>query len=358
MAPTRWTLPWILFIISILPPRAAHVDTVSFPTFTVLEREVRVEVRVDSEYFSEVITNSGNRADELASHITNAIGVEANGRPLGASNCKIEFTRSGQAESGRRESATTDVLFYCNFTSTAVIEYFKIRYTLLAGHDPRHRGFGTIRVGERTESFIFKVNNRFESSTRDFGSTKTLSAAFTFFVLGMDHILTGYDHLLFLFGLLIAARSLKNLAAVITGFTIGHSVTLVAAALEWFALPGSIVEPAIAASVAFIGIENLIKNNNSQKRWLVASVFGLIHGLGFAGFLEETQLPADAAVVCLASFNIGVEAGQAAIICVLFPALTWVRDRNEAKFRIYLFLPASLAVALAGIVWFVNRISN
>ncbi|MFN0208070.1 MAG: HupE/UreJ family protein [Planctomycetota bacterium] len=350
--PIHWICRFV-FLLTFLTAPPAHVDTVSYLIFTIHEREIHVGVRVKAEYFTEPDAKAASTPSEIEQIITKAVRIDVNGKTLAASRGRIEYV---QSQPSRGAEASRDIQFNCYFSASEVIEHIQIRYDLFRDHDPKHKGIAKIKYGIQEKVFIFRAGNLFESSIQDFEPAALAPAALAFFLLGMDHILSGLDHLLFLFGLLLAARTLKNLAIVITGFTIGHSVTLAGAALHWFSLAPAIVEPAIAASVVFVGIENIIRKSDLTNRWFITLLFGLIHGLGFAGFLDEVQLPADATILCLASFNIGVEAGQACIVCLLFPLLAWARQKNETTFRNYLFRPGSAAIAAAGLVWFVSRV--
>ena len=177
-----------------------------------------------------------------------------------------------------------------------------------------------------------------------------------FFMLGIHHIITGYDHLLFLFGLLIVCRTARDGIVLITCFTVAHSLTLVLSTLGLVDLPGLFVEATIAASILYVGIENLFRKEGALGwRWVLTFAFGLIHGLGFAGVLHEMGIAetGSAAVLPLFAFNLGVEAGQLAIAAVVLPILWKLRD-NPAFLRIG--VPAcSVLVAAAGGYWLIER---
>ncbi len=139
--------------------------------------------------------------------------------------------------------------------------------------------------------------------------------AWDYLILGIEHILAGLDHLLFVLGLLLLVRNLRRLIATITAFTVAHSITLVAASLGWLHVPGPPVEAIIALSIVFVAAEVLrdLQGHSSlaaRAPWIVAFAFGLLHGLGFAGALEEVGLPETAIPVALLMFNVGVEVGQ------------------------------------------------
>ncbi len=149
------------------------------------------------------------------------------------------------------------------------------------------------------------------------------SSAFAFFRLGVEHILTGYDHLLFLFALLLRGGRLRALLGIVTAFTIAHSLTLALAILGVVVIPPAIVEPVIALSIAYVSLDNIVRERAASGRWAVSFVFGLVHGFGFAGALLELGLPPGGILGSLLFFNLGVEAGQALVVALLFPALLW-----------------------------------
>lgn len=175
----------------------------------------------------------------------------------------------------------------------------------------------------------------------------------SFFKMGIEHILTGYDHLVFIVGLVLARARLRSLLTIVTAFTVAHSISLALAVLNVWAPSSRIVEPAIALSIAYVGIENFFVKDAS-KRWRITFPFGLIHGFGFAGALQEIALPRSAVPTALVSFNLGVEAGQLAVLAVLLPLVLFLR--NQSWFEPRGVRIASGAVALAGGVWFVTRV--
>lgn len=178
----------------------------------------------------------------------------------------------------------------------------------------------------------------------------------SFLKLGVEHILKGYDHLLFLFGLLVACRRFSTMALIITCFTLAHSVTLALAALDVVTLSPRVVEPLIAASIVFVGVENLLRRDEPKWRWALTFVLGLIHGFGFAGVLKEAGLGSSggALLVPLFSFNLGVELGQIAVTAVILPLLWKLRD--WPAFERYGRQALSAVVVLLGAYWLVQRV--
>jgi hydrogenase/urease accessory protein HupE len=179
---------------------------------------------------------------------------------------------------------------------------------------------------------------------------------FAFLMLGVEHILTGYDHLLFLFGLLVVCRDLRSVFTVITCFTIAHSITLALSTFDVVQLPPSIVEPLIAASIAYVGFENLLRGDSAKGRWLITFSFGLVHGLGFAGALKEFGIGSGrfGIVLPLVGFNLGVEIGQLSVAAVVLPVL-WQLRKNPGFVRQWVPL-CSVGVTLLGSYWMVERI--
>ena len=180
-------------------------------------------------------------------------------------------------------------------------------------------------------------------------------AAGRFFELGFRHILAGYDHLVFLAGLLLAARAVRELVIALTAFTAAHSVSLALVVIGGFNAPSSIVEPLIAASIAWVGIENLLGRRRGV-RWVVVFVFGLIHGFGFAGALMELGFGSSTAEMALAliSFNLGVETGQLAVAAAMLPILWLMRWRSVWQARLVPL--CSAVIVMAGGYWLFERL--
>lgn len=224
-----------------------------------------------------------------------------------------------------------------------------VRYDLFFDLDPRHQGIVRVAFdgGEEREQ-VFRNDSRTLVLRRDLGVWDHVR---DYLGLGVEHIFTGYDHLAFLFALLIVTGAgpggvrlrdkARRVLGVITAFTVAHSVTLIASALGLVALPVRVVEPAIALSIAYVAIENLL-NPAPRHRWLVTFGFGLVHGFGFASVLKEIGLPDKGLVLSLLSFNLGVEVGQLAVVAALLPLLVVIAERAIAPVWV------ALALGLAG----------
>lgn len=175
-----------------------------------------------------------------------------------------------------------------------------------------------------------------------------------YIALGFEHILPlGIDHILFVLGLFLLAAAWKPLLWQVSAFTLAHTVTLALSIAGVVSLPSRFVETLIAASIAYVAIENLTTEKLQPWRPALVFGFGLLHGLGFASVLRELGLPEGEWVTALISFNVGVELGQLCVIALAFLAVGWFRDRPWYRSRIV--LPASAAIALIGLYWAFER---
>lgn len=183
----------------------------------------------------------------------------------------------------------------------------------------------------------------------------TAAVAWRYVRLGFDHIVPeGTDHALFVLGLFLLTPRVKPLLWQITAFTLAHSVTLTLATLRLVSVPGSVVEPVIALSIAFIAVENLCTTKIRAWRPLVAFMFGLVHGLGFASGLMEIGLPTRQLATGLIAFNVGVEGGHISVLLVAFALLGWARARPWYRARVV--LPLSVVIAGIALLWSIDRV--
>jgi hypothetical protein len=177
----------------------------------------------------------------------------------------------------------------------------------------------------------------------------------SFWVKGFTHVVPhGLDHLLFVLGVFLLSRSWGALLWQVSSFTLAHSVTLALSAVGVVRASASWVEPLISASIVAVAIENLFHARYTRWRLLVVFGFGLVHGLGFAGALQELSLPAGSFVAGLVGFNFGVEGGQLAVLALAGLATFWIRD--PAVYRRWVVVPGSLLIAAAGAYWTWERL--
>ena len=174
--------------------------------------------------------------------------------------------------------------------------------------------------------------------------------------LGFEHIVPkGLDHILFVLGLFLLSTRLRPLLWQVTMFTVAHTITLGLAMNNIVDLPANIVEPLIALSIAYIGIENIFAHKLHKSRLVLVFFFGLLHGMGFASVLSDFGMPAEDFIEALISFNIGVEFGQLAVILLAFILLTpWFRDK--AVYHRVIVIPGSSIITLTGLFWFFERL--
>jgi len=182
--------------------------------------------------------------------------------------------------------------------------------------------------------------------------SSTWSTITQFLLLGIEHILTGYDHIAFLVALIVIGLSIREVLKIITAFTVAHSITLLLAALQIVSLNSRFVESAIALSICYVALENLFRKK-IKYRWLVTFGFGLIHGFGFASALQELIVGKANLVLSVLSFNLGVEAGQVMIFILLLPILHFLKNKLEPRM---ITVGASMAVFALGFTWLVERV--
>lgn len=191
----------------------------------------------------------------------------------------------------------------------------------------------------------------------------TMQVLETYFVLGVEHILAGWDHLLFVIALVLLVQNWRMVIVAATAFTVAHSVTLAAAALGFVGLPGGPVEALIALSIVFLAVEVLRRGDDPADTptwarrfpWIVAFLFGLLHGFGFAGALTSIGLPEGDIVAALLAFNVGVEAGQLLVIAVVLAALAIIRKAASTAMEPVVRI-ASYGIGITGAYWLIDRV--
>jgi hydrogenase/urease accessory protein HupE len=249
------------------------------------------------------------------------------------------------------------VIFRNTFSCRNVAGDIIYRSTVLTASDPGARQVVLIGEGANAPQALLDAGNT--TVTLSAPAPSLLSTMQRYLVTGIEHIFLGYDHIAFLVGVVLWARRIVPVIKIVTAFTVAHSITLSLAALNIVVIPSIVVEPAIAASIVFVAIENFF-SRDIDRRWRVTFAFGLIHGFGFAGALREVGLPANAVVTALAAFNVGVEIGQVAIVSIVVPVLI-VLDRLMATDRARPVRATSLVyglsalISLLGSYWLLTR---
>ena len=301
---------------------------------------------------------------QLTERLVHAIDLRLDGTPIGVRLVKIELPRLSKE----------DFVNPLNWPMTQV----RLQGTLPRPlHDARtlQGVMGTSFPFEEPISLTFSLDAEQRTMTRWLvaGQTSPMFALkkgeapvqpestdsgslLRYVVFGFTHILPkGLDHVLFVLGLYLGARSFRSLLILVTSFTVAHSITLALAALGAVRLPPGIVEPLIAASIVWVGVENAFVKRASRYRPVLVFGFGLLHGLGFASALSELHLPSENFLLALLSFNVGIELGQLAVIALALAVTVWFRQKLWYQPRIA--VPASVAIAVLAAIWTVQRIA-
>lgn len=254
-------------------------------------------------------------------------------------------------------------------TCPSTVKTLTIRYSLLFDIDPQHKGLLKLVVHGVASTAIFSPEHRAQSF--QFEQLSRFEHFSEYVKTGIGHIWIGFDHLLFLFSLLLPSvlilsgsrwapspgfkGTLVNVLKIVTAFTLAHSITLTLATLQIIALPSRWVESAIAASVIVAALNNLFPVIR-ERRWLVAFAFGLVHGFGFASVLTDLDLPRSALLLALVGFNLGVEIGQLTIVALFLPVAYVLR--KTWFYRKMVFTVGSMFIIFLASVWFVERAFN
>jgi hypothetical protein len=247
-----------------------------------------------------------------------------------------------------------------------VLKKLSIDYTVLDAEDPSHRGLLSLSANGATQTAVLGGGSTLRLFELDHPSP--WSAFIEYLRAGVGHIWSGIDHLLFLLSLLLpavlarrqnrweavpmAAPAFISIVKVVTAFTLAHSMTLSLAAFDVIRLPARLTESVIAASIIVAALNNVFPRV-TEGRWRIAFAFGLLHGFGFASVLAEMGLPKGARLVSLIAFNLGVEAGQLAVVLAVMPLAYLLR--STAFYRRGVMPWGSSAIAALALVWFVQR---
>jgi hypothetical protein len=335
--------------LGLLPAAArAHVTATGLAIVAVNDRDVSYRLTVvpselpdaGSQLLSGAMAGSRSDAERLAEAMRRAVVVRVDGAPCRPGRIAVQDIGAGF-------KALLDYALHCPSTPGR-LELEEYWADLFGAH---YQTIATIRSAQGGVEHLLD-----EGSPRisvDLGTPRP-SELMGFVRLGVEHILTGYDHLLFLFALLASSANFWEVLGIASMFTLAHSITLAFAVLGLVHAPASVVEPLIALSIICVAVENMLGASRPRRRFAVAFVFGLVHGLGFADALSPLALGGWPLVRALAGFNLGVELGQVAAISLVLPILI-VIGRLPSSALVYRC--ASLAIAVAGVYWLLGRIS-
>jgi hypothetical protein len=244
-----------------------------------------------------------------------------------------------------------DVLLVLHYRCPAPVVRLGINYGLFFDLDPAHRSLGRIHAAGAEEPFV--LDRSLTRVTFEVGAPTGFSATRFLRVLGLgvEHIVGGWDHLVFLLALLLGSTSLGAIIKVVTAFTAAHSLTL---ALAWYgvvALPSRLVEVAIAGTIAWVAVEN-VAGWGAGHRGLLAGGFGLVHGLGFYGALRDLGLTGADVVTTLVAFNLGVEVGQVTLVALAWRPLRWWARQPWYRQSMR---AGSVAILVVAVWWVIQR---
>jgi len=306
-----------------------------------IERLISLDADDDGTVMPEEFQSARTKLETLA---TNALKLAMDNQPLPAKTSVV------QIEIG--DGVCFDLSYIARGTRLSVSS------ELISSLARGHRQYLTVHDEQNrplSERMLDATHYRFELKLPASAAKPETAHPFRQFVnLGVEHIVTGYDHLAFLLGLLLVGGSFRSALKIITSFTLAHSLTLALATFNLIRLSPTIVEPLIAASIIYVGVENILRST-MDKRWLLTFGFGLIHGCGFASALKEAGVGADGGGIALPlfSFNLGVEFGQVAIAALV--PLIW-KFRSRPVFIARWAPTCSAVVVLLGGFWFVQRV--
>jgi hypothetical protein len=300
------------------------------------------------------------RHAEVAAYATSRLELKADGAA-----CRIEVGAQAVDEHTDGAYSVLPLKFAC--VGSAAPTRLTLAYRLFADIDPQHRGLLNLAAGGLTRTAI--LGPQAAEQTFDLQQHSRWSQFRQYVEEGVWHIWIGFDHILFLLSLLLPAvmvwrarrwqpaerfgLAFWDVARIVTSFTLAHSITLSLATLGYVALPSRWVEASIAASVVLAALNNVFTVFHG-RRWVMAFVFGLIHGFGFASVLADLGLPQNALVLALVGFNVGVELGQLAIVLAFLPLAFALR--RTAFYRRAVMVGGSLMIAALAAIWLAERI--
>lgn len=344
-----------LVMLTVAAPASAHLGSVAFWRITFDDTEARSQLLVslaDFGWTAHELANPipahgmseerlGKIAEELIAHF--AVYEGDTRAPVHVLDARI--LPSGSLEVHAVHSVTRHA------------SGIALRATFHELTDDTHRVLARVERHGRVEQLLFHAvtpQRSLPEAARAAGYTSFAPPGSTgaMLLLGIEHMLTGYDHLVFLCCLLLPGGTWRSRVAIVTAFTMAHSVTLVLAAMQIVTLPVRFVEAAIALSIGYVALENLLSDGD-QPRWPTAFGFGLIHGFGFAGMSNLLDMPVGQWLSSLFAFNLGLELGQLAVVAMAVPAIALI-----ARHRWHRRLVQCTSVIVFGLAasWLVQRL--
>jgi hydrogenase/urease accessory protein HupE len=358
-------LAWILAAV----PAPAHVVGLSSITLRIEDGKLGVHMTYASREMLLLAAVDANDDGQLAPNEFEFAQKQL--EAIAADMLEVQFDGTAArptAVESRLFLESNDIYFHMTYP-VGLSDRLRLRSVVLPKLSRGHRQYvelqdsaGNVRADKmlRVDNDVFEVDLRNAlmppSEAPAAATTPQTKHSFgSFLLLGVEHIWLGYDHVLFLLALMIVGGSFRSIVLIITSFTVAHTITLALATLDLVRVPGAIVEPLIAATIIYVGIENIV-HRNLRWRWVLTFFFGLVHGLGFASVLRDLGIGAGSSTgvaVPLIAFNVGVELGQVVIAAVVLPVV-WRLQKHPAFVPRYVTACSAL-VALAGGYWLVER---
>jgi hydrogenase/urease accessory protein HupE len=348
---------WLLLLALDAMPAYAHNVGVSSSEISVNGRVVAIEINALARDYEKA---ANVRISEAGPGSVNAVALAVMAPAvLGYVRSHAEVLSDGipcEPDEGKVRPADTHVTVTLVWTcpNGGALRY---RVSLFRDVDPSAQHL--VSLDTQTGKMEFALDKNRSELPLSGGVPSTFQVAGHFLAAGVEHIFLGYDHIAFLIAIILSTSRVWPVVKAVTAFTFAHSITLSLAALDIVRIPSAIIEPAIAASIVFVAIENLT-TREAGNRWRETFLFGLLHGFGFASALEEFGLPKAKLLTALAAFNCGVEIGQVLIVATAFGLLLavdrWQISRASGPVRNPDFVHAvSFAIVLLGSYWFVSR---
>ncbi|MBS4214722.1 MULTISPECIES: HupE/UreJ family protein [Neobacillus] len=344
-------LPILFFLLafsSVLPtPSSAHTNnSEGFSSIEVKEKSLDYELKLDLEELGHAL-NKTTAEKELINnkiveqYINTHIKLYADSQLIEGSVEKTDIETIKE-----RPFAVINLAYNIEHKPEKLVMEYNM---FMDDSDPSHANFATIKMDGKQQEKILT----FESRELEIGEVSLLQNVKQFVVLGLEHIFTGYDHILFIISLLFGAKTFRHILSLVTAFTIAHSITLALATFDIVQLPSRFVESAIALSIIYVALMNIFNKDSKHQPWL-AFAFGLIHGFGFAGILSEMRLDTNHMARSLLSFNIGIEIGQLIIVSLVYPLILWIKKLTLKPIK-WVIPGTSAAILAFGLVWFIER---
>jgi HupE / UreJ protein len=349
----NWALG-LLLVLTLAMPSAAHWADLAVADLQIGQQEVEINWTVptglltqfDDDKNQQLSTNEVTKHQvELQKFLEQRIRLQATGKS--PEKFIIKAGNGQDLPSNLNLAPGTHSNLSLQYHWPQPINDLQMHYELFAPGITSARCLTQVQHGKNLHNLVFTPSNQ-NATLIDAPIGQQITS---FIGLGIEHIFTGYDHILFLISLLMLGGTIRSLTKVVTAFSLSHSFTLFLAAFNIISVPSRWVEIAIALSIAYIAAESLW-NKQAEAKWPVAFGFGLIHGLGFSSALQELALPRTNLVTSLASFSLGIELGQISIVLVVYTSLRYLR---KLPWDLTVRRLISIGIITMSLLWFWER---